>query len=158
MKIQDLYLKCSEFEKLAAEKSPTTQPELIAAFKDQLRRVADFLPNKYRAQQIFDHIKSIKSSQQLNKEDILKNDPWFKELQKMLIQLEFFEQKIPGIAKTTGIRDNALPIIKNNLKVLMDGTDISGYQHYTLIQPDKPKVLDLDEWESGQKAKKDFGF
>lgn len=156
--LQDLLQKAAQFNSLAMGRSPSTQPELVRAFNEQLRRVDNFLPNAYRAKQVFDHVKALKSAQQSNMPNKLETDAWWQELQRILIQLEFFEQRVPNAAKLLGIKEGALAIIKNNLKVLMDGLDFSKYQHYTLMQVNQPRAIDLDEWESNQKAKRDLGF
>ena len=139
---------------------PRNNNQLLSALSVQLKRVANFLPNKFRAEQIFNHINSIRNSQlpEANKETALAQDPTYQELQRILLQLEYFEQKIPNAAQLLGIRSNTIPVVKNNLKVLMEGKNFSGYQHYTLLETGKAPMIDIDEWQSGQKAKQEMGF
>lgn len=144
-----LYKKCLDFYKLA-----TNNTQLVSQFKAQLLRAANLLSSKFQAQKIFNHIKSIKDSKEPNVSIKLQSDPWYRELEKTLIQIEYFEEKIPNAASVLGIKSNAIPIIKNNLKILMEGKDFSQYQHYTLLMRGQSKVIDLDELES----KKDLGF
>lgn len=142
-----------------AQRQPRNGNQLINAFNEQMKRVANFLPNKYRAEQIFNHIRSIRNSQVPNKDDVLNKDPYYVEAQRILLQLEYFEQKLPNAAQMVGVKSNAIPVIKNNLRVLMEGQNFSGYRHYTLLEAGKAPIIDLDEWQAGQqKSKKELGF
>lgn len=158
MKLEVLIEKCNEFEKQATVARPRSQDQLLLALNNQLQRAANFLPSKYNAQLIFNHIRSIKNGTIPNRDEALQKDPYFKEAQRILIQLEYFEQNLPNIPQLTGIKANAIPTLKNNLKILMDGTNFAGYQQYTFLKANQPKMIDLDEWSESQKAKKDFGF
>src|SRR5579885_1580280 len=94
--------KCAEFERLAANVVDKTTAALVQGFKAQLRRVANFLPSQYQAKQIFDRINSIRASA-TNPDVKLQSDPIWQELQRILVQLEFYEQKLPNAAQLVGI-------------------------------------------------------
>lgn len=130
---------------------PPTPPELLERFREILKRVAAFLPSKYAAQQIFNNIAAAKQKNQLEQ------NPYFQEAQRIFIQLGFLEQQLPHGAEELGVKENAIPILKQNLQTLMNGQNFAGYQHYTLLPAGEAPAIDLDEWQAGQN-KNDLGF
>lgn len=150
MKHDDLLEKCITFEKLA--NTPNSNTDLSNRLREVLRRVSALLPSQYQAEQAF---KSIQDSKQKNQ---LEFNPFYKEAQKLLLQLEFLEQRAPQAAASMGVKANAIPTIKQNLKTLLEGNNFAGYQHYTLVPYGQAVPIDLDEWEQQQRLKKDLGF
>jgi hypothetical protein len=161
MRVNDLYAKCVRFQKLAQENfDKRSYEELSSAAKEQVDRYNNFIPNQYRAQQVFNHINSIKNSGRpaANIADDLQADSWYKEAQKIVIQLEYFGQRYPNIMTGLGVNSNTLQTMLNNLKLIMaGGVSMSGYKNVALSMV-KEKPFEIDEWEDERKGKKDLGF
>lgn len=135
----------------AAAYHPPQQQQLLTRLREILKRAANFLPSQYTAQQIFNNIAAAKQKNQLD------YNPYFQEAQKILLQLEYLEKQLPQGAAALGVKDNAIPVLKQNMQTLINGQNFGAYQHYTLVPYGQQKVLDLDEWQQGQN-KKDLGF
>lgn len=150
MKYDNLLKKCVFFEKIARIDNSNSQKELTNRLREVLRRVAALLPSQYQAEQ------TLKSIQDSKKKNQLEYNPLYKEAQRLLLQLEFLEQRAPNAAASMGVKSNAIPILKQNLKTLMEGNSLAGYQHYTLVPYGQAAPIDLDEWERQQKP--DLGF
>lgn len=159
MKFANLVAKCDKFEKLAQNASMmsnTRKPD-FALIKAQLQRAANLMPSAFVAKQIFDHIKDIRDTK-TNPQDTLNNDSYYSEANKILIQLQFFEEKNPKLAQILNAKNNMLTTIKNNLTTLIDSKDFSQYRQYTILQNGQDPVLDIDEWQQQQDSKNDLGF
>lgn len=156
MTIKSLYAKCSQFAKLA-QQSPDVakkQQQYNSGLKETLLNIGRFLTGKNAAEAIFNNIKEYKA----NPNYIA--DTYYKAIQKYFTLLEFYENlKIKNNLKPLqGLNSNAVPVILNNLKILLEGKDFSKYQHYSLMQYGEPKSVNIDEWAAEEKKKDQSGY
>jgi hypothetical protein len=130
------------------DQNAITPPQLLNRLRETLKRVATFLPSRYSAQLIFNNIAAARKGNQWE------DNPYFMEAQRIYTQLEYLAQQLPKGAAELGVKGNAIPILMNNLRVLMDGKNFGEYQHYTLLTAGEAPVIELDE----EQNKKDLGF
>lgn len=161
MNVKALYEKCVRFEKLAQQNfEKRTYEQLSDNAKEQIDRYHNFIPSQYRAQQVFNHVNEIKNSglPRANIQDNLESDPWLKEAQKILVQLDYFGQRYPNIMTALSVNPATLQTMINNLKIVMNGgPSMSGYKEVNLSMV-KEKPFEIDEWDDSRKGKKDLGF
>lgn len=163
MDLKELIANCLQFNRrirIASDiELPNTEKDNTLLMLGQLRRAETLLPNAFQAQVIFNHIKDIRNSNlpQANKEDKLRSDPWYMELQRILLQIQFLEGKVPNYADLLALPENCADVVKNNLTILMNSTNFGEYKQFNI--PQENKTIDIDEWQANQqKDKKDVGF
>jgi hypothetical protein len=156
MEFNKLIKKCAEFEVLATQTATPAAKvdfELVKRLRETLLRYKTMLPSAFVAKNVFNAIAEARAK---NQQDYCEQ---LKELQRILIQIEFCEEKVPNAEIMAGLHAGDLAVIKKNIQTLMDAKDFNGYRHYTILYNGEAPMIDIDEWSAKNvKNPNDLGF